>query len=445
MGPTIQTDKISHPHYYLVRKRASLFSAWAKVRENGLKSTSLQTRTEIKEFAKTAESTIPAIADRLRKRKFVFLSARGALLKKKGKTTKRPVVIAPVQSRIVQRAILDVIQDIPDIQKVLRAGFNFGGVEGEGFGVPAAVEKALSCAQECGYYIRTDIKSFFTAVPRAKALENISVHTKDEFFDALLRTATDTELADAENFGADIQLFPLGDIGVAQGSSLSPLLCNFLLKDFDTAFNCRGVTCIRYIDDFILFARDKSAAFKAFANALVMLKQLGLDAYDPNGSIQSEREKADHGPATAEFTFLGCGIRRDRVRPSDRNYRGLLAGVKKTFTEALAGLRDPKKAIINDLSYADIVNAAGNQVRGWGNTYSFCSDDQLMRNLDSELTALFDDFNGKVRKRLDRLSDINRRRYLGFFCLEDCRRDADDVGVRKLVAAFKAKEKTFPA
>jgi len=255
---------------------------------------------------------------------------------------------------------------------------------------------------------------------------------------ALLKNATDTELVDADRFGADIQLFPLGDIGIAQGSSLSPLLCNFLLKDFDEALNSRGITCIRYIDDFILFGKNQGIVQKAFSNALKILKDLGLDAYDPNGSDVLERQKADQGSTSEEFEFLGCNIRRDRVRPTDAKFQGLLSGVEKTFSEALSALRDPKKAIANGLSYADVLSFAGHQVMGWGNTYSFCSDDQLMRNLDIELNKRFNSFNVQVKKRLARLSIIDRRRYLGFFCLEDCKRDPDDIGVRKLVANYRS-------
>lgn len=441
MGPTIQKDKKNHPLFYSVRLRATLFKAWASVRENGLKSTSLQTRNEVKEFAKSAETTIVGISDRLRKRTFRFEAARGVLISKKNKKSKRPVVIAPIVSRVVQRAILDVIQTVPAVKAVLHAGYNFGGIDGKGFGVPNAVAKALACTQQSGYYIRTDIKSFFTAVPRQRALAELAKHTHDVAFNGLLKKATDTELADAQRFGKDLQLFPLGDLGVAQGSSISPLLCNFLLKDFDVAMNGRNVTCIRYIDDFILFAPNKASAFKAFKNGLRMLSDLGLDAYDPNSENSDERVKADHGSTLEELTFLGCDIRRDRVRPSDDNCKSLLKSIENTFDEALAGFADKSSWPKGRYTYASTLAEVGNQVRGWGKTFSFCSDDQLMRNIDIQLTSLFNKFNDKVKRRLQHLSDIDRRRYLGFLCLEDCL-DAPEINappesVRALTNAYK--------
>ena len=36
-------------------------------------------------------------------------------------------------------------------------------------------------------------------------------------------------------------------------------------------------------------------------------------------------------------------------------------------------------------TYAGAISTASNIVRGWGNTYSFCNDDRLMRNIDMQI------------------------------------------------------------
>jgi hypothetical protein len=312
-----------------VRSEGSLYKAWSVVRDNGLRSTSRKIREEIKDFSKDLSRHIHRINRQLLKGRFVFEPAIGLLLKKKNKTSERPVVVAPIPSRIVQRSILNVVQSIPAIAAQLKAGYNFGGIEGNEFGVPPAIEKALGAAQTSGYYIRTDIKSFFTAVPRDKAVSLISAQTGDGAFNQLLKQATDTELADMAKFGEKVKLFPLADEGVAQGSCLSPLLCNFLLGDFDREMNGRGIICIRYIDDFIIFGPDRSATFKAFRSGLKLLNALGLEAYNPESADPEERKKADHGSTLDEIEFLGCDIRRNRVRPSKGARTKLLIGVKE--------------------------------------------------------------------------------------------------------------------
>ena len=72
--------------------------------------------------------------------------------------------------------------------------------------------------------------------------------------------------------------FPIEDIGVAQGNSLSTLLGNLYLHEFDAEMNMsRDVMCLRYIDDFLILAPSKSLAENTFSKALGLLSKLGLD------------------------------------------------------------------------------------------------------------------------------------------------------------------------
>lgn len=437
MEPTSQ--RRSKSPYDAIRTQASLHRAWSVVRDNGLASSSPETREEIKFYSKELTRNLNRISTQLRENRFSFGKAKALLIKKKSGSP-RPVVVAPVGSRIVQRAILDTIQRIPAIFSELHAGYNFGGVEGKNFGVPAAIKKTLSAAQEKNYYIRTDIKSFFTAVPREEAVSRIAAHIDDKRFNEFLKEATDTELADMAKLGEKAKLFPLAEDGVAQGSCLSPLLCNYLLSDFDRAMNSRGIVCVRYIDDFIIFGPDRKSTFKAFRAGLTLLRNLGLAAYDPLSSSDEERRKADHGSTEEEFKFLGCDIRRDRVRPSKSSRNKLIREVTHIFDSVIDELEQPKRSIITGNNYAEAIRLASNKIRGWGNTYSFCTDDQLMKNIDIEITERFVNFNDKMKYCSRKLSDLDKRRVFGLFCLEDCNRDPPGLGTRLLVSAYVGKK-----
>jgi len=187
--------------------------------------------------------------------------------------------MAPIPNRIIQRAILDIIQTIPAIKQKLSSGRNFGGIAEAG--VPKAIREAYIASRNSGHFIRTDIKSFFDKIPRETAVSKVTRETGDETFNEMVRLATTTELDNLVTLGRDGELFPLEDIGVAQGSALSPLLCNLLLEEFDQQMNGRQIVCIRYIDDFILFAPNKAKAFAAFAGAQWHLQGLSkeLDCY----------------------------------------------------------------------------------------------------------------------------------------------------------------------
>src|SRR6202022_1180606 len=94
------------------------------------------TRDSIEVFSTDFEKNLKRIQQRLKSNTFKFPLAHGVAIEKKGKSTIRPIVITPIETRIVQRAILDVILSFKEINKILSAGFNFGGIS-EG-GVPKA-------------------------------------------------------------------------------------------------------------------------------------------------------------------------------------------------------------------------------------------------------------------------------------------------------------------
>ena len=420
--------------YKLFCRFRNLEEAWWQVRSHARQSQSPEIRNEARLFEETATSKLRSIQSRLAQGSFKFEPARGIAIRRKGKKP-RPVVVAPIESRIVQRALLNVLQDIPPIKYELQASYNYGGVPGSGFGVPAAIAKALLAIRSSGYYIRTDIKSFFTAIPRATALDAILSHVDDPDLVAILRRATEVELKDVKELGQDVALFPLHETGVAQGSALSPLLCNYLLRDFDRQMNGRGIVCIRYIDDFILFAKNKYQAFQAFRSAQNTLNALGLEAYDPNNP--DEKDKADHGRTNGIVGFLGCDLSLTCVRPQRSKWKSLLTRIEEVFNQCIEELDKPVEAVYlpdGRGTFAGAICAASNIVRGWGNTYSFCSDDRLMRNIDRQIDKRLTDFRVQFKRQISSLDVDDRRRALGFFLLADCNKDLSPDSARSLAS-----------
>lgn len=425
------------PHRATLKELAkfvNLERAWGKVRASAIHSESSEIRGEAYDFSNETSSRLKSLQSRLARQSFVFAPAKGVVAKKRGSEKKRPIVVAPIESRIVQRAILEQIQQSPKIYSELTAGYNFGGVPGSGFGVPGAIAKAVECAQSGGYFIRTDIKSFFTQVPRQRVVEDIceAVDGDSAFLDCF-RKAVETEIADAQQYGNDIQLFPLHENGVAQGSSLSPLLCNYLLRDFDREFNSRSIACIRYIDDFIMFGKNQSNTVKAFNNALARLSSLGLSAYDPFNPKDSS--KAEAGDASQGFNFLGCHILPDRVRPTDEKVKSLKGKISSIFGDCIKATRTPNLAVSSaDFSrtFAGATLLASQVVRAWGNTYSFCNDDRLMNSIDIELGRLFSNFQKAFSLRITNLNEFDRRRTRGFYCLTDCNKNEEPSSARTI-------------
>jgi retron-type reverse transcriptase len=395
-----------------------LRKAWSVVYKNGISSKSKITKKEIEEFSVLSETHLSRISNQLRKFKFKFSLSHGVAIPKPNKPNKkRPIVVSPVENKILQRAILDVIQEIPEVADKLISRFNFGGVPE--VAVPEAVKKAYLTSLEKPYFIRTDIKAFFDNIPRPKALKIINDSIDDIEFQDILKRATNTELDNLATLGRDTELFPLEDKGVAQGSCLSPMICNLLLHNFDLQMNGRGIVCIRYIDDFILFAKDEATAFKAFNSAKKLLQNLGLTVYDP----RTDSDKAEMGISRKGFEFLGCNIREDRIRPASKSQERLKLRVTEVLKNGLNALKNPKKAIEEGKTYRDTLYEVNNVIRGWGNSYAFCTDDNLMANLDKAIDSKLQSFNSIYKAKVNKLSSSDKRRLMGVYLLEDCKKE----------------------
>lgn len=403
--------------YAGLRRQAALWRAWQAVQQNALQSRNAATAADAKEFGRDVHTHLRRIAAQLRDGRFLFRPQRGVLISKKGKSSKRPIVVAPIESRIVQRVILDAVHRLPAIDRQLKSGFNFGGVPGSDYGVPRAIVKTHAAIQDRPYFIRTDIKSFFMHVPRDRAVQLVLDEITDPDFRRLFVEATNTEIDDAQGFGNDARLFPIHDEGVAQGSCLSPLLCNLLLSDFDNLMNDRGIVTIRYIDDFLVLASTRAKAFRAFDSARQYLRGLGLDVYDPR--TPDDAAKSDAGECRAGVPFLGCQVFPDRVRPSRDKTRELKARIRETCGGSLSALASPEMAVRQHLTYAETIDRISRMVRGWANTMAFCTDDRVMNDLDREITAIIEQYGKGVATRVRALSPLNRRRVLGVFAIAD--------------------------
>lgn len=409
------------PYYSKVRNKIILYSAWRKVYENGISSKSLETRNQVKDFSALALQEISRIADHLYRNKFSFAPAIGIPQKRTGKKKPRPIVKSPIPNRIVQRSILDVLQDEPAIHQYVSVHSSFGGIETRG--VTSAVKAAYDAIQNGAiWYIRSDIEGFFTQIPREKVLQIISDKIPDPLFNKLLASAVTTELENLEELGKNAQLFPIYDIGVAQGCCLSPLIGNILLHDFDVKMNEGSCLCLRYIDDFLILGSSEKAVMQAFKKARRLLGEHGLKAYNP----LVNRDKADIGKTGRGFEFLGCDIHPGLIRPAKKSRNRLLTNIKSLFKESIKLMSNPITLAKKRKTFIETLDSASNIIRGWGNQYSFCNDVAITSALDDNIDKLLQEYTRRyenAKKMVRQDHSKNFRRLIGVHLLSDSKYD----------------------
>lgn len=409
--------------YDRVRDRQVLLRAWRVIRANGERSGNRQTRLAIKAFDENLIANLDNIQRKLKQQQFRFDPALG-VTPPKGKNKpgqKRAIVIASVKDRIVQRAILDVIGSYctaPVVIDLLNTPTSVGGVPGRGIGhALALIESALH--HGAGYVIRSDIKNFFPSFPRSNVLDYMRANVHDDAFNNLFERAITVELSNRAALGDDASLFPLGEDGVAQGSPLSVLAGNVVLREFDAKMNGRGVTCVRYIDDFLILARNRAAAEKALAAGLALLKDLGLQAYSPDDGTG----KAAAGLASASYDFLGYKIVRGLNPPSDASCRKLIAKVEEEIMEGKkwisrrARLDEPDVRVRQ--CYLQTLTNIDSILRGWAGAFQHSQSSQSFLALDSRIDVILAAFDLWFGKTIDGRPGHVHRRAMGMRLLSD--------------------------
>ncbi|MES9850926.1 MAG: reverse transcriptase domain-containing protein [Candidatus Thiodiazotropha sp. L084R] len=407
--------------YDKVRTQRALEKAWRVVRANGIISKSETTRREVNEFDVQSHKHINRIYRQLLENRFEFQPSEGILHQKPGKASKRPIVKSPIENRIVQRSTLDTLQSHPPLEKYFKTETSFGGIKNRS--VSDAIRRTYETIQSgAEYYIRSDIQSFFTKIPKPTVISIIQSVTNDSTFIDLLVKAVNVELLNMEQLGTDIDNFPIYELGVAQGSCLSPLLGNILLYEFDKKMNKGDITCFRYIDDFIILAPNKKAINASFKRATRLLNEHGLTAYSP----KEDSDKAEVGKSKSGFSFLGCDIRPGIIRPNKKSQKRLLTNIDTVFTKSTSLMSNPELLAKKHITVTETLNNVSNIMKGWGNQYSYCNDINLLNNIDKivdEKISTYLTSYSRYRNNFKQSGKLlSRRRLLGVHLLSDSKR-----------------------
>lgn len=408
-----------------VRSGRSLESAWRVIEGNGRFSKSETVRSEIETFRDKASLKLRSLSDRLRRGSFRFPPARAVPIPKGDKKDRgnfRPIVLATVEARIVQRSILGVLTDISELQPFFRNPNSFGGIrksEGQELAaVPAAIHEVLAAiGKGAAYAVCADINGFFTCIPKSAVTDIIGTVVGDPDFMSLFSDAVKVELSNMAEMRERAERFPIHDIGVAQGNSLSPLLGNVILHAFDSVMNEGDCRCIRYIDDFIVLGPTRKAVAARMKLARKHLGALGM-------TLSEEKTHAEPQGVTDGFEFLGIELTNGLIRPTAKAQRRLLQSLDDMMKESASSFRALRNGttLPKSQSFLGTFRRFDGAVQGWGRHYWFCNDRATFARLDAEIDAKIRRFIGIYADERKSTREVDRRCLLGIDSLVDDRR-----------------------
>ena len=298
-------------------------------------------------------------------------SVRRTWIPKPGSTERRPLGIPTVRDRIVQTALVHVIEPIFDATFHDRS---FGFRRGRG------CHDALRCVEELlesgyVYVVDADLKSYFDTIPKDRLMELVEEEISDSSVLKLIRSFLDQSILE------ELQTWT-PETGVPQGAVLSPVLSNVYLNPLDHLMTEKGFEMVRYADDFVILCRSQFEAEAALKEIRDWVGANGLTLHPTKTQVVDSRETS--------FSFLGYSFRGETRLPRAKSRRKLMERINELT---------PRKSGHSLESTLQRINSA---FRGWFNYSRHCT------------WTVFDTYDARARKRLRRMllkrHRVNRQR-----------------------------------
>jgi RNA-directed DNA polymerase len=292
---------------------------------------------------------------------------RRTWIPKPGGTEKRPLGIPTVRDRVVQTALVHVLEPIFDNTFHDRSyGFRHGR------GCHGALRK-IEELRDAGYVyvVDADLKSYFDTIPKDRLMDLVRQYVSDSRVLKLVQQYLDQEILEELRYWTP-------ETGVPQGAVLSPVLANLYLNAFDHQMAKLGYEMVRYADDFVILCRTYEAAQLALSEVQAWMADHGLTLHPTKTQIVDSREQS--------FAFLGYSFRG--------RFSFLRAKSHDKMMDRIPELT-PRKS---GESLECVCQRLNQMLRGWYNYFRHC------------FWNIFERYDRKIRKRLRRLLLKRHRR-----------------------------------
>ncbi|GIX03626.1 MAG: group II intron reverse transcriptase/maturase [Planctomycetaceae bacterium] len=177
----------------------------------------------------------------------------------------RRISILTVRDRVVQCALKQVLEPILE-PRFLNHSFGFRPGRNVLLALYRALDALHSTARKPSPYrwaLPLDIKDCFPSLDHQHLLTQLQQYVTDRQLLSIVASCLDT-WGETTNF-----LWFKRRVGIPQGGALSPLLCNLALHPVDQAIHHharehgQSVMLLRYADDLLLLARDRTCLYAA--------------------------------------------------------------------------------------------------------------------------------------------------------------------------------------
>jgi RNA-directed DNA polymerase len=207
-----------------------------------------------REFVRQLPDSLWELSDQIREGTYQPQAVRRVQIPKPGTTETRPLGIPAVRDRIVQAAVVHVIEPI------FERGFaehSYGFRPGRG--CKDALRRVDRLVKD-GYVhvVDADLKGYFDSIPHDRLMTRLETKIADGQVLKLIESFLTAGIQDGPTDSVP-------EAGAPQGAVLSPLLSNIYLDPLDHLLARAGFEMVRYADDFVILCRTPEDAQRALA------------------------------------------------------------------------------------------------------------------------------------------------------------------------------------
>jgi len=246
--------------YDKVYASKNLMKAYKKVKAN--RGSAGVDGVSTSDFEEKFEEELLQLEEELRDKRYCPQAVKRVYVEKQD-GGERPLGIPTVRDRVVQQALLNILQPIFD-----------PGFHPSSYGYrpkrscAQAVAKAERFSNKWGltHVVDMDLSKCFDTLDHDLILKGVRAKVSDGSVMALIKSMLETGIMYKGNYEST-------QVGSPQGGVISPLLMNIYLDRFDHEMKSQGIRIVRYADDILIFAMTRSQAWQYGRIAIQYLEE----------------------------------------------------------------------------------------------------------------------------------------------------------------------------
>jgi RNA-directed DNA polymerase len=297
---------------------------------------------------------------------------------------KRPLGIPCVRDRVVQMAVLLVIEPIFEADFLdCSHGFRPGR---KAHGAMKQIQGNLQEGRQEVY--DADLSNYFDSIPHDRLMQAVERRIADRAVLKLIRMWLRSPVVEQGDKGSGKKM----DKGTPQGGVISPLLANIYLHELDKSFHedeggpyrLANARLVRYADDFVILARYMGPCITEWVE-----KKLETDLW-----LRVNRDKTSivqMGKKGTRLDFLGFTLRYDRdLKGRQRRYLNIVPS-KKVIARLRDKIRDKTGAGYKK-PLGEVIKEVNVILRGWANYFRYGYPRKAFRDVNHFVRCRFKRF-----------------------------------------------------